>query len=470
MRLMIILAMVGALLLTACAPTSASNAPAAAPTAEPQPKQDETPRPAPTATPQPTATAALAATPTMTAPEALPADTPKETPTPQPTSSATPEPEHEPGTEHGAEHGAETDPASALGLPSPPEHAIPRYMHKAALLPDGRVMMSSGFSGVANNNVIVPLPLEDFQIFDPETDLWLQLVPEENRIGLSDTVRLSDGMYLTVGIGVTEDGEVSGAATLFDPDAQSWEALSAPSLTRLFPQATLLSDGRVIVIGGTDMYAADAYSVTHVKETEIFDPKTAVWQQSAAMNDAMQYQAVALLQDGRVMVVNSEIANAEIYDLDSDSWTLTSEMNSALAMPKSVTLLDGKVLVTGLRIDDSSGSTPAAEIYDPETDTWSASGTMNAARFSHTLTLLQDGRVLATGGVSDDFIQIHRTTEIFDPATNRWTAGTDMSERRYDHTATLMPDGAIFLFGGVTLNEDIDEIYPTNSFEFISIP
>ena len=384
-----------------------------------------------------------------------------------------------------------------------------RFLHNAALLEDGRVLVSGGFSGVANNNVIIPIPREDFQIFDPGAESWSLITPEESRAIMTTTIGLSDDRHMSVGIGVNEEGESVGVSGVFDAGTQSWTPLPSPALIRGFPNMALLADGRVLVTGGIDFSDPSGFVFEHLKDAEIFDPDTEMWQQATPMNNAAEHQAVVPLQDGRAMVVHSGVATAEIYDSASDSWTLTAEMDSTPLTPKAVVLLDGRVLVTGVvsnkfadygktkrhdpdtdtwvPIDPKTGEDIEApknvsEIYDPASDTWIATEAMTEIRMSHTLTLLSDGRALVTSGtnfglgidamseeskISDQFLL---ATEIFNPATNEWTPGPQMSEPRYDHTATLLSDGRIFIFGGVTVREDIQEIYPTHTSEIINIP
>lgn len=419
------------------------------------------------AMPHPTPTATIAPTPTLTSvgPQWLPTALPKQsthrpTPTPRLEPQSQPEPTAQP----------------ALQFPPPTESdeaAAPRYQHQAALLDDGRILISGGFSGVANNNVVVPFPLFDVQIYDPASGLWLWIAPQEEQsiITMTTTVGLSDGRYMSVGLGAN-DGELVGAASIFDTAKQSWTLLPLLASVRSFPKVAELQDGRVLVTGGVDIRNYDE----PLKETEIFDPRAEEWQSASSMNDASENQAIIALQDGRVMVVNGGIGGAEIYDPIADSWTLTSDTADGWTplTPVAVAMPDGRVLVAGgwsiSEFDEIDESKQIAQIYDPAADAWESTEPLNEPRLSHTLTLLPDGRTLAVGGINVEALEPRATTEIFDPATNEWLPGPDMAEPRYDHTATLLPDGRLFLFGGITLQEDIGEVYPTASYEFITSP
>ena len=194
------------------------------------------------------------------------------------------------------------------------------------------------------------------------------------------------------------------------------------------------------------------------------------------MNETHEYQAVVLLGDGRVLAAGGRALNfdassrAEIYDPEANEWALTGSMHVAQSFPIAVVLSDGRVLVTGVSDLNSDAPEATSEVYDPAAGTWSPTGTMNHARIFHTMTLLPDGRVLAVGG--DDPVggpnSPHSTTEIFDPRTDSWLLGPDLAEPRLDHSATLLPDGRIFLVGGIGIDTLIAEIYPLDTYEFIT--
>ncbi|MDE2686653.1 MAG: hypothetical protein OXI16_04030 [Chloroflexota bacterium] len=459
-------------------------------------EQPATVAPVPTPTARPTETPTATPIPTLAVPQWLPTAVPESTPTTQPTVTPIPQTQPEPTPS--------PEPARAEELPT-----VPRYGHYAASLSDGRILIGGGFTGVANNNFIAPFPLNDFQIYDPNDESLLSITPDENQAFFVSTARLSDDKYISVGVGA-DDERLIGAAEVFDADTQSVTPLPPLNIVRGFPGIAILKDGKVLVIGGVDFSDPEALWPEYLRDVEIFDAEAEAWMQVASMNnEPTENLAVVTLQDGHAMVVHSGVSNAEIYDPAADVWVLTAPMNGIPLMPAAVVLTDGRVLVAGLipggfedygnsrrydedtdtwiPIDPETGEdleSPkiAAAIYDPANDEWTATKSMSGIRMSHTLTLLPDGRVLATGGTSFDISsdemseeskpsdQFLVATEIFNPETNEWTPGPEMSEPRYDHTATLLPDGRIFIFGGITIREDIQEIYPTYTSEFITVP
>ena len=360
-----------------------------------------------------------------------------------------------------------------------PRLAAPRFGHEATLLDDGRVLVTGGLTGFANNNVIVPIPLAMVQVYDFIRNVWrvfgsLDGLSETGPGLFSSTIKFADGKVLAVG--TIEDGDQFGESTVvLEPSEDSWKQLPPIPSLRGQPDMVALDDGRVLVASGFDVSELSAYSPETLNVVEIYDPATGLWQQAADMNQALMLQAVVLLDDGRVLVTGGRgddfewSSRAEIYDPEADEWALTTSMHHPQKQPIAVVLSDGRVLVTGGLTTPFGPPVATSEIYDPAAGTWSPTGTMEHVRLFHTLTLLPDGRVLAAGGQNPagETNSPHSTTEIFDPRTDSWSPGPDLAEPRLNHSATLLPDGRVFLIGGIGVVFEIDEIYPLDTAEFI---
>ena len=310
---------------------------------------------------------------------------------------------------------------------------------------------------------------------DPASELLEQL--QERWIIDHSSVKLSDGRILRYGLQIDELWtEFVNEIDVFDPSLNSWTPLPKPPTQRIGPDMVLLDDGRVLVVGGQDIVPSSLQDVIppFVGTTEIFNPETGEWQQAATMDQPLFRQAAVLLSDGRVLVVGgtllidaTQTTRAEIYDPAKDTWTPTEDMGVERGRPNAVLLSDGRVLVTGDRSLDLRAVTGKAETYDLDAGTWSSTEDMSKASIGHTLTLLPDGRVLAAGGVHPTNIHygVYSTTEIFDPATNSWSPGPELSEPRAYHSATLLPDGRVLLVGGF-VHEDGG--YALTSMEFVT--
>jgi Kelch motif/Galactose oxidase, central domain len=210
--------------------------------------------------------------------------------------------------------------------------------------------------------------------------------------------------------------------------------------------ATLLADGRVLIIGG--------YATGHVAlaSAEIYDPGTDTFSPTGSLVSPRGQHTATLIADGRVLIVggfvgSSSLATAEIYDPGTGTFAATGSMSAGRGFHEATLLADGRVLVTGG--DHELGRPVAtAEIYDPGTGRFGPTGEMAVARTLHTATLLSDGRVLIAGGGSEADGICFRSAEIYDPGTGAFSATGTMTTNRCGHDASLISDGRVLLTGG----------------------
>jgi hypothetical protein len=254
---------------------------------------------------------------------------------------------------------------------------------------------------------------------------------------------LADGRVLVVG-GYGAGGAVA-AAELYDPITRSWTTTGDPAEGRYGQSATLLNDGTVLVAGGSTGGSSSPYAPT--VSVELYDPRSGSWTATASMSTPRSGHTATLLLDGTVLVAGGDasstgasLASAELYDPATGSWTAVGPMTEARAGQTAVRLSDGRVLVAGG--SGSSGSfegIASAELFDPATVSWTAAENMHEGRYGATATLLLDGTVLVAGGNGGD---------VYDPASGSWTATGNMIQARSYHTATLLADGTVLVAGG----------------------
>jgi hypothetical protein len=163
-----------------------------------------------------------------------------------------------------------------------------------------------------------------------------------------------------------------------------------------------------------------------------------------------------LLPDGRVLIVGGDRCNAFPQLFDPVSETFVSAGRSAVSRHggTATSLADGRVLIVGGYFTETPrqrGYYPlaaSAEIYDSATGRFALTGSMGTGRVEHTATLLADGRVLIAGGVGPGIGPTLAGAEIFDPRSGQFTSAGSMFDQRAAHSATLLPSGEVLVVGG----------------------
>ncbi|AFE06212.1 hypothetical protein COCOR_05139 [Corallococcus coralloides DSM 2259] len=267
---------------------------------------------------------------------------------------------------------------------------------------------------------------------------------------------LKDGRVLVVGgyNTVTSAQSAVASAELYDPATGTWQPTGSMSVPRTQHTATLLPDGRVLVTGG--QVAANSNTDSHAS-AELYDPLTGTWTAAPNMISARDSHHAVLLGTGRVLVLGGEqwlggtrtkLASAELYDAATHRWIATGSLTVPRHLSGASLLPSGQVLVAGG--EGTTGSPIAtAELYTPASGTWKATGSMAVPRRYHTQTVLPSGQVLVTGGRTvAGSSSWTRTAEVFNPASGQWSSALNMAIARMDHTATVLPSGRVLIAGG----------------------
>jgi hypothetical protein len=127
------------------------------------------------------------------------------------------------------------DPATGSFTPTAPK-TTPRYRHAAALLPDGRVLVTGGWNGRAT--------LATAELYDPVRGVWTPVAPMAGRRVGHTITRLPDSTLLVAG------GRFAAVAERFDPVTGRFLPTGLLAEPRQSHTATLLPAGRVLIVGG----------------------------------------------------------------------------------------------------------------------------------------------------------------------------------------------------------------------------
>lgn len=129
--------------------------------------------------------------------------------------------------------------------------SIPRYVHQAALLANGRVLVAGGWSATSNADA----SKASVEIYDPLANRWAtagSLVAARAEFVM---VRLLDDRLLAVA-GVGRSYRLMDSAEIYDPAIGTWQSTGKLAEAKMWPAAVVLADGRVLLAGGaTDVGA-----------------------------------------------------------------------------------------------------------------------------------------------------------------------------------------------------------------------
>jgi N-acetylneuraminic acid mutarotase len=268
---------------------------------------------------------------------------------------------------------------------------------QAVQLADGRILLTGGRYGSFDVRTSA-------ELFDPATNVWTATGSMQRGRAGHTLTRLADGRILAAG-GWTSGG-FDNTAEIYDPATGTWAFTANMSKARWFHTATLLNDGsgRVLVAGGENYN--DLSAGPHFRETEYFDPVSGTWTPGPLLGTGRADHKASLLPDGRIILiggihgfaVDAPLASTEI--LDGASWLAGASMSQGRIHFPLAVMADGTLLVTGGTTSNASPQTvtAGAERYDPVTNTWSPGGIMNSLRRYHFAIGLADGRVLIGGG------------------------------------------------------------------------
>ncbi len=145
------------------------------------------------------------------------------------------------------------DPATQTFAPTANGAVVQRALHAVAVAPDGRVHF---FGGIAGTQVIA-----DVEVYDPATGLFTGAPPMAQPRAMHTATVLSDGDVVLVGGSRTMGGGAIADAELYATAMGPMPAappLGAPAYGRLFASAVALPGDRVLLVGGTDQLLGNA--------------------------------------------------------------------------------------------------------------------------------------------------------------------------------------------------------------------
>ena len=289
---------------------------------------------------------------------------------------------------------------SALGATM----AVGRAMHTATVLPDGKVLITGGFSSA----IFPAAALNTAELYDPAVNTFTLLGSRMRsaRTSHAAALLLNGQVLLTGGQADNNNGDGVNTAELYDPDTRTFSSLAATMKSpRGGHSATLLPSGKVLLAAGYYQEAGTLKS-----DAELYDPATQTFTSLAA----------------RMVIV--------------------TESHAATRLPS------GQVLISGG--SGGGGVRDTAQLFDPVGQTFRpVAAKMSAHRAALDATLLPGELVLVTGGAplfSPSALVVLGTAEVFDPITLRFASiAAPMVSPRAGHASVLLLNGSVLITGGV---------------------
>jgi hypothetical protein len=270
---------------------------------------------------------------------------------------------------------------------------------------------------------------------------------------------LTDGRVLVIDGGQLDIDDLLvsvASAELYDPASGAFTTVASPCLAREQHTATLLKNGKVLITGG-NLFNGYPTWLTPTSTAELYDPATGMFAFTGSMTVERSGHTASLLPDGRVLIVGGAEAGAptaELYDPVSATFTSVPGLTEARSGHTATVLLSGKVLVAGgqaapspVPLAGNGQYSPSALVYDPSINAFAPAGNMSTARWLHSATLLPTGMVLIAGG-QDGTGRNLQTAELFDPLSGTFSPTASLSTPRVLHTATQLLDGTVLFCGG----------------------
>jgi hypothetical protein len=237
-----------------------------------------------------------------------------------------------------------------------------RAFHTATLLGNGKVLITGGFNtGTAF--------LGTADLYDPATRTFAAtgaLAEPRNR---HTATMLGDGTVLVAGGMCTASCRVE----TYKPDFGVFTSIDNDvGIGRWSHTATLLADGKVLMVGGISLAEGGDSLTADLASVILYSPLIGTGGPAlvGSMSVPRFGHTATLLPDGKVLIVGGDdgtgpgrYATAEVYDPATEAFSPAGVMSVARTGHTATLLPSGKILIVGG--DDGPGSLTSAELYDP---------------------------------------------------------------------------------------------------------
>jgi len=211
-------------------------------------------------------------------------------------------------------------------------------MAGVARLPDGRVLIAGGYPSGTD------AATSSAELLDPDSMTLSFTGSMGTSRSLPSLVTLPDGRVFV------SPGDSRYTVETYDPRTGTFSDAGTMA-SYGYGKAIALQDGRVVVIGGT--------SLSRLGFVQVWDPASKTFSPEQRLPGSLVRGTATLLDDGRILLLGGEPGNwSGIYDPTTGVTTPIPETRTW--KPGAVRLADGRVLIVGgLRDGETPGGIPA---------------------------------------------------------------------------------------------------------------
>jgi N-acetylneuraminic acid mutarotase len=218
----------------------------------------------------------------------------------------------------------------------------PRFSHTATLLSNGKVLVSGGLN--------VSTAVATAELYDPATNTWAATGSMATSRYFHTASAMPNGKVVVSGGFSSTD---VATAEQYDSATGTWAAAGFMTFARRQHTAAVLADGKLLVSGGVN----DANGKATIASAELYDASTNSWSVVGSMAQPRNRHTASLLSNGKVLVMGgvelgalggeTVLASAELYDPVSKTWSSAGAMSAPREKQTATLLANGQVLFSG---------------------------------------------------------------------------------------------------------------------------
>lgn len=330
----------------------------------------------------------------------------------------------------------------------------PRAVHRATLLPDGRVLVTGGCTQSGCDGFDAGRRAE---VYDEERGLVPDAEMETPRASGTATL-LDDGRVLLAGGYPGEGRPPTASAEVYDPQTHSFSPVGDLTTPVADHSATLLPDGQVLLAGGFDA------SGSALASTQLFDPTTDRFLPGPPLPRPRADHVAVLAGSDLVLlggtVTGDALSSTEVLDVREGTWRRGPDLATPRVKMGAVAVDDRRVFVVGGATDtEGRHRLRTTELIDLGDGSVSPGPDLAEGEYKldGAVALLADGRIVVGGGSALDVVDARLSAV-------RRVEVPDLDARSFRTVTAVGPD-AVLVLGGYD-----DGIEPTDAAYLVTIP